>query len=333
VLPPGAASPQTVEQPIANNALIVGYREGDPIRIPNLRLTGEKRASYLSGNRLNDRYVIDARETAVFDVLRAYAPGWRATLNGDPLDVSPNPANQLMQIQAPATNGQELILHYGSTPERQLGWGVSAFVLFSLAFTWGYRLLRFSESGQTDDLIYLTVPEARLLTIVGVSFFLVILTFAAPNAPLSLYARSGHALDNFVSLRMTSPDNLEAIGYQRQIDDEQLTVTLAWRGLDQLNEDYYVQAFVEDQRQGLRWLTTAPRFVGHIPSRWWTPFQYVLDTYTFNLGTLIPGQYRVGLAVFACQFECNTRLPQIFDAQEILYLPFEVTIANPSLVR
>ncbi|MFW5691117.1 MAG: 6-pyruvoyl-tetrahydropterin synthase-related protein [Chloroflexota bacterium] len=339
VLPPGAPVPLTVPQPvIVNRALTTSYLEGRPLRVPNLRLTGEKRADLLASDSHRDHYLVTAQRDVVFDLLRASFPGWQATLAGRPTRLERNPANGLMIVNVPETRNTELFIRLGPTPPRRTGWLISGAALLLVLLPTGIRLLRYEADDTFEDLQYMPRADARLTGLVCAGFAAAVLVFAVQGGPLTLYPRPGYGLDNHVALRARTDAGIEAIAYRLQSGDtdvrlgESLDFTLAWRVNSVLLDNLRVQVYLQRADSPVRWQLSEPRAPGGYPTRRWQPGRYVLDPHTIPLTTVIPGEYRIAVELIPCTPECQTtNRVTFFDRDgsfigQTLLLPPRITV-------
>jgi hypothetical protein len=273
----------------------------------------------------------------VFDVLRAGFPGWKATLDGEQLDVQTSAATGLIRIIVPAWSGQ-LTISLGSTRVRQIAWGLSwgaLFALLTIVWSRSRRQSRVIHAKSIPNLI--TVQEARLLSIVLGVFFASVLLFATPKSPYSLHARPGYGLDGTIELRARSNVGLEALSYQIERTDyhigESLEFFVAWRTSRPLLRNYGVRIFLQDTLQELRWLQSEPNDPGNYPTHRWRTNAYVRDEHRLLLSSALrTGEYRVAIEVVYCDANCsNDDRLTFFDPQgqligQTLVLPTLITI-------
>jgi hypothetical protein len=332
VLPPGWAVPTTLS-PFTppNSDLIDSYRDDRPVRIPNLLLTGQKQASYLDAGTHFDRYLVTARDNVVFDVLRAYDPGWQARLDGEPVRVSVNAATGLTSIGVRPTIDGSLTVTLGPTEARRTGWGITLGGVLLGGIWMLVALRRFQPADRLDDVAYINVPDARLLTLLCIGWLAGIMLFALPGAAQTLYSRPGHGLDGFVEIGAEAPVGLALIGYDRPRQDmayavgETIDLTLAWRATRTPATAYRVQLYLERENSGVRWVPTPAQLPADYPTDRWKPGRYVLDTHTIRLVGIAPGTYRV-MAELVDPFGRLIRFnDQTTDA---LPLPVQVTVVD-----
>ncbi len=309
VLPPGARLPSTLPEPATlDPSLAADYRsDGVPVRIPRSTLSIERQASLLSAETHRDRYLIQTTQPVTFDVLRAYFPGWRATLNGEPVRIGASAAG-LIQVEIPAAADGELIISLGPTPVRRAAWLISGLALL-LVVSVTVRRLRRDQYLFYDELALVSPPDARLLMLVTVGFVGCVLLFARPESPYSLHARPGYALDDSTALHMRSGAGLEALAYHLDRTTyrrgQTLDFSIAWRLSRVLVQNYRVRVALYDLDQGLLWARQAPVTPGGYPTRRWTPNGYILDPYRIELPPVLrPGQYQIAVQVIDCAPLC-----------------------------
>ncbi len=342
VLPRGAPVPATVEFPYTVNLpLIDGYRAAEPVRVPNIRLTGEKRANFIRATSHADRYLVDAREVVVFDILRAYDAGWRAYLNGQLVELSSNPANGLMQVRVPPVESGQLDIQLGMTPARTQGWWVSGFVAFLLIFRTMTMIFRYSAQEQTDDLIYIPVADARLMGLICAGFLGVVMMYASPFSPVTLHARLGHGLDNYSGLFYRSDVGLEVLAYQVHHPKptyrakDTLSFSLAWRTARPLLENYQVRLSLVSEQLGWLWPLMPPQHPAQTPTRRWESDFYLTHRFDISLDRIPPGRYRVAVELIVCEPDCFLESRIAFFGERgqplgpIFLLPVGVNLQHP----
>ena len=309
VLPPGQSLPSTLVEPAAlDPALAADYRsDGVPVRIPRSTLSIGRQASLLSAETHRDRYLIQTAQATTFDVLRAYFPGWRATLNGEPVRLTSSDSG-LIQVEIPTAASGELVISLGPTPVRRVAWLVSGLALL-LIVSATVRRLRLDQRQFYDDLALASPVDARLLALVTIGFLGCLLVFARPESPYSLHARPGHALDQSVALRLRSGSGLEALAYRLDRTSyrrgQTIELSLAWRLSRVLVQNYSVRVALYDLDQGLLWASQPPVAPGGYPTRRWTPAGYILDPYQIELPAVLrPGQYQIAVQVIECAPVC-----------------------------
>ena len=324
-LPPSVDLPLTLVDPITPNlTLITGYQSGEVIRIPPTRLTGERQANLLFSRSQSDRYQVSTRGATSFDVLRAYAPGWKATLDERPVSLDPDPATGLMRVTIPdASQNRALEIYYGQTEAQEWAWMLTVGSLVLIGIFAGIRLLRDESRVFYDNVRLLLVEDARLLGVICAGFGVILLLFVAPSAPYTFYPRSGSGLDGFVELRARTDVGVEVLAYQ--IDSgthysvgDNVDVSLAWRTSRRLLENYAVQVYLvnaESPESSPRWRITPPQHPGGYATRRWVTGQYVLDPHAISTATIPPGEYQVAVIMTFCNPVCPPEsLVNFFDS-------------------
>jgi len=315
VLPPTAPIPITLPQPIVpNRGLISGYtdEQTNVVRIPQNQLTISKQAGLIFAESHRDRYLIQTDTPAVFEVLRAYADGWRADVDGTPVSITRNPASGLMQVSVGrATNGI-LTVSYDTTPNRQTAWGISSIVMAFLVVNALFALLRRKRIASLLELNLLSVESARLIGIIIVGFFSFFGLFIAPQAPYSIYPASGSGITPFVAQNHKTDVGIEMLGYQiinpkdSYSAGDNIHVQVAWRTARRLNDNFQVIVFLENtSAKGLRWVQSEPRYLAGYPTRRWSLSKYLLDEYTIPVtDVLATGEYQLIIEIYRCSDVC-----------------------------
>jgi hypothetical protein len=337
VLPRGTFVPVTLESPyVANLALIDGYRSGTPIRVPNIRLTGEKVANFIRSATHSDRYLVDAREVVIFDVLRAYDVGWEAWLNGQRMELSSNPANGLIQVRVPAVESGQLDIRLGATPAQRAGWAISAIVGLFLGVRTIRMTFRYSSPQYVDDLTYIPVIDARWMAGLCAVFLGVVLMLASPLTSWTLHASKGHSLTNYEPLAYRSDVGLEVVGYQLHTSPNQhqreLSFSLAWRTSRPLLENYQVRLTLVSVGTGWRWPLVEPHHPAQVPTRRWESGYHLVDRLSVTVNHVPRGRYRLAVELMPCEVDClPERRIAFFNARgqslgSLFMLPFEIDV-------
>ncbi|MBI5669176.1 MAG: hypothetical protein HZC41_14320 [Chloroflexi bacterium] len=331
-LPPTLPVPSTLPNHLPPNRLLVeSYLSGCVNRVSISQTDSVPvRVGLLGEQTHSSRFQVSTGASATLDVLLAYFPGWRASLNGLLIPLFPHPQTNLTRVTIPPVRGGQLVLELGSTQERLGAWLITWLALaIALILTWG-RFRRYVPVYQGVTL--LTKAEARLVALaLGCAALFTPLT-VLPGSPLSLRLPPGHALNHATSLSMRTDAGLSVLAYRLNgtqfRSGDTLDLTLYWQAQRALPENYRVLLYLLDIRTGARWNEQPFHHPGGYPTRRWNTSRYVSASYVLPLNRAMPpGPYQVALEVFACTPDC---LPQnrvtFFDATgrnigPVLYLP------------
>ncbi len=313
VLPPSRPIPITLPMPIVpNRRLISEYQTGNVVRIPQSQLTPSKQAGLLLTESHRDQYFIQTNTSATFEVLRAYADGWRADVNGTPVGIIANPATGLIQVNIRNATEGILTISYESTPIRETAWGISAGVGVILILNIVFSISRRKRVYPIVELGLLPIQSARLVGVIIMGFTLFVILFIIPQAPYSIYPVDGHFLNHFVAQNYKTDVGIEMLGYDvlypkttYHVGDT-IHVQVAWRTARRLTDNYQVVVFLQAvDAPGLRWLQTAPRYLAGYPTRRWSSQKYSLDEYIIPVTpTLSKGEYRLVIELYRCPDTC-----------------------------
>jgi hypothetical protein len=313
VLPPSRPIPITLPTPIIpNRGLINGYQNNNVVRIPQSQLTISKQAGLIASESHRDRYFIQTDTSAIFEVLRAYAPGWSANVDGRAISLIPNPATGLIQVVLARPTQGVLTISYESTPIRETAWAVSAGIGGFIVITIIVIIFRGKRPQQLIELELLPVQSARLMGVIIVGFIIFFAFFIMPQAPYSIYPPNGHQLIPFVAQNHKTDVGIEMLGYQVIAPQQTyhrgdaIRVQVAWRTARRLTNNYQVVVFLEAiDAPGLRWLQSEPRYLAGYPTRRWSLQKYSLDEYVIPVSnTLSQGDYRLVIELYRCQGSC-----------------------------
>ncbi len=333
VLPPGAPLPSNAgAAPPSNRALLSSYQASIVDKVDSGTLPPSVAIGVLDHETHSDLFSLRVTSPAQIKLLTAYFPGWTASLGVFTVPLSRSD-DGLMNLSIPADAG-ELTITLGTTPVRAAAWAVSWAALILLVIVTVRRFRHGTPS--YDHAPLLTAAQARLLGIVVVAFVVVL---AALSRTGLLVARPGFALDGSTALRSRTDVGLEALAYR--IDNrayrpgEQMDVSIYWRALRTLPDNYTVHAELVSATPGMVYPPTAMHAPGNYPTQRWLVGHYVGDHFDVPIPPDIPaGQYLIGVEAFDCQGDCapEDRLT-FFDAAgndtgQVLLLPTLLTIGK-----
>lgn len=339
VLPPNLPVPATIPDNLSpNRILIEGLASGTVNKLSAGQATNSQvRVGILDHNTHSDRFQVSATGPATLEVLLAYFPGWRATLNNSTIPLFSNPQNNLTRVTISPVRSGQLELELGTTPVRLGAWIITwASFAITLILTWG----RFRRHHLVyDDSELLTREESRLIAFVLICLALLMPLAALPESPLPLRLQPGHAMQNAVTLQTRTDAGLSLAAYRlnstRFQAGDTLELTLYWQAQRSLAENYRVSLFILNSRTGARWNEQSFHHPGSYPSTRWNTSRYVTDSYRLLLDPAMPrGDYQVVIEVAACLPDC---LPQnrvtFFDISgrnlgPMLYLPPSLRIED-----
>ncbi len=291
------------------NALAAG---GSPDRlvVPN-----GVTARQLTPQPLDATYDIHADSATTLTYRQFYFPGWRATVDGEPIACRPSHPEGLLLLDVPAGT-HVLRVTFGSTWPRTLGWvlsGLGALALLGVVLaasvpsplrprqpaSWDLGRGLFQSVGTWD------LPSSWLLTLTGLALG-VWLFFDTVDTPLRRDMLSPDGLRGVQHTQSVDfAGELRLLGYEQSVEhmpaNGDVTLTLYLRPLHPIGAVYDVAVHVVDEN-GLAWSAgdaVRPADWRFVPGtdRW--PLDgYVMDTSVLRLvdGTP-PGEYafHVGL--------------------------------------
>jgi len=340
--PEGSYFPVWVEQRPEGSPLEAQYVAGGPIeRFDATALPAG--ASILSSNYGPNRatIVVDAPRPFRARYLSFYFPGWRAWIDGDPVEISPADPSGLIEFDMPA--GQHtVVIRFGETPLRLAADALS--VLSLLAFV--ILLLRPLPLYSSPCLPL--SPSPRLLVTLSpcllalLSLALLVLKLAVVDRSETLFRRPllqpgavlpaiDHPLDRAYA------DGMTLLGYSLSASslpaDGSLRVDLYWSVRQPPAGRYQATVYLADAA-GFLWSprdSYRPRgYHRPPPTTTWQPGQYALDSHEIEpLAGTPPGTYRLVVVLF----DRDSLAPlSVLDAQGQPAAP-ELTLAQVTLTR
>lgn len=335
VLPPGAPLPSTLtDNVLPNRNLLNGYQSGNVNRLvlpPRVNVD----VAVLEASSHVTRSQVSTRETVEIDLLRANFPGWEAVFAGSPLDLSINPMTGLMRVNLPARSG-ELVVGLATTSVRTASWIVT-WVSLLVLIVWGGRRYR-RATPAFEDFDGLRPGSVRLMAMILIAIVVLILG-VLNSAAVNLYPRPGYKLDGQFALRTRTAVGLETLAYAIDEYDyqpgEAVSLTLYWRALRPLLDNYQVQIYLQELGRDERLLLSRLRHPGGFPSQRWIPSLYVTDPYQLVLpNTLQAGEYMLVVEVYDCPATCQEEDRLVFFSEQgsvlgrALVLPFSFHVSK-----
>ncbi|GIL13467.1 MAG: hypothetical protein BroJett038_21870 [Chloroflexota bacterium] len=337
VLPAHLPVPATISASLQpNRSLIEGYLSGAMNKIALASTSdAQVRVGILEHHTHSDRFQVSASGPVTLNVLTAYFPGWQATLNGRPVSVWPASDTGLLNVSIPPVREGQLVVAFGSTPERETAWVITwAALAITLIITWG----RFRRHKITyDDMEQLSRPEARLLALVFSCFIIITPLAALPDPLLPLRLQPGHGMDGAIPASIRTDGGLSLLSYRVQQavvhPGDSLDLTLYWAAQRFLPKNYSVLLYLLNTSDGTRWNEVPLHYPGSYPTRRWNTSRYASDHYHLALDPAMPfGDYRIVLEVYDCSPDCRpqNRL-NFFDPAgrilgPVLSLPLPITV-------
>lgn len=114
-----------------DSPLIDQYLAGEPLRRAAI-VSGEGRITAQDARPLSAQAQVQAAGPVRLRFYTYYFPGWRATLDGQPVEIAPDPPNGLIGLDVPAGEHQ-VVLRFGPTPIRRASAALSAATLLGIA--------------------------------------------------------------------------------------------------------------------------------------------------------------------------------------------------------
>ena len=304
----GEYLPIWVERFPDSRVLDAAYAGGGPVpRLAENALPPGAAVTYAEYGAL--RAVIDLATPVAFQAryLAFYYPGWRATLDGAPVEVTPEPETGLVTFPIPA-GAHRLEVWFGETPVRLTANIISA---LSLALLVGVVLLRKPAhlvSRRTHHGFQITPLSAAAFVLVGVSVVAGKRLWADQN--VALWRSTRLQADGTLS-GIETPAHVNfggralLLGYDIPSTfaaDAAPEFTLYWRALYPEHRDWRV-GLVFIGADGTRWPPVDLR-----PVRWartppplaeWPPEGYArMDYHIDVLPGMPPGDYTLALSLF-----------------------------------
>lgn len=354
--------PTTISNDLESNRYLLASYDSSQIisHISTDQISAQSEAQIRDIDSHRDQYQICISQSATFDITRAFFPGWEAHIDNNavnPLNNSrtqgifcprvndsnisraiivPNEENGLFQVHIPNSSSGVLVLNFGTTDVRQGAWIISWVSLIVLILATINRIRTNKEQFYTEFKL-LSLSQVRISTAILIGFGAVLIFFATPSSPFTLYALPLHSLRDTVAIQQRTDVGIELLTFdfnqsQFRVNDE-IEVNLTWRTTRLLQEGYQVRVHLTDINHNIRWATTDFQMAGQYPTSRWETTRFIRDQYTLTVPEGIPlGDHLIGVEIFACRTNCLDNQRIIFfdnNRQSIgqtLYLPNTISI-------
>lgn len=138
----------TKEQPMTS-PLVPQYLAGDPLTKAHI-LEGQGSVEMRYHGGATEEVLVRAQTPVTLEFYTYYFPGWRAVVDGKPVEIWPTDPYGLIALRVPA--GEHVVrLRFGDTPVRLAGKGISLFSLLAVGWLLWPARRRTTGMGASDD--------------------------------------------------------------------------------------------------------------------------------------------------------------------------------------
>jgi hypothetical protein len=278
-------------------SILTSYETGEPVdRFDRQSLPPGASVRVSGSDAIRDTFVIASAQPFTATIRRFYFPGWRAWLDGEPLEVAPGEPHGFVTAPLPAGT-HTLTLRFGATLPRTVGTAVSVVALLALVIVaWQPRP---SARGRSD------VTLRQVLPLGGVVIAFFVAKVAMIDRQPDWFRRT--SVDDEVAvaqhvLKARFEGQIALLGYDLPrttvAQDGDLPLTLYWKAVGPVARRYSV--FVHLVRPAVHtWGQDDRLNPGDVPATRWPADRYVRDEH--RLGVLPgapPGVYRVEVGLY-----------------------------------
>ncbi|MBL8131163.1 MAG: hypothetical protein JNL42_04840 [Anaerolineae bacterium] len=302
-------------------------------------LSGRAQIGLISSSAHDLRLQVESFTPLSLEMLTAAFPGWTARFSGTEIALRSPSESHLLALDLPRGARGELWLTLDSTLPRLIAW----LATWTAVITSVFITLRWKgvDSAVIRGPNLLTAFEARFFTILLFAVACVLLLVRVfPEAAKGISARAADSsIGREQATSIRSDSGLELTAYDLETTAVQsgssLDLTLYWRTLRPLDVNYRTQIAFQDRSSGRIDTLTSTRHPGDLPTTRWQPRRTVIDRWRISIpNSLSPGNYDLVLAVFSCDFGCETRQSLTFFTLDgtlvgqLYALPSEITIIS-----
>ncbi len=309
----------SVPDPTAH--LLLDYADGYPIdKLNHSILPAGSAAELIRNSPQAHEWRINTSQDFVAEIYNFYWLGWRAEIDGRPVEITPSPHHGL--ITFPVPSGEHKVrLYLGSTPARDLAaWASLLSILLSVGAATLLRR-RWAMPRPYWNIAPLSRPSTVGALLGGGIALLCVLVFfqeglAWHNSP------PGEALPAQFRTRFTLDDSLQVLGYDLSADvlrpGDHLRLRVYWYALEEIDVNF--SSFLHLSTGGPPQAQVDKLHpAGRAISEWWGPDGYIVDTYDLRLPEqLSAGEYQLIVGLYTCELmpadDCgNGYRPRVTD--------------------
>jgi hypothetical protein len=244
-------------------------------------------------------FLINTPDDFDFVLHQFYFPGWRAELNGTPIDIQVSDPNGLMMVNIPAGE-QRLVMRYAGTETQFMGRAITTFS-FLIAFT----LFLYPARNNPQNSVHKRDVAQQPYAIAGLSLIVILVI----SATLKFYVEPHTNWFRLSSLPDTpriikNPMNttfydemgqpmITLLGYNLNVSEivhhgDWVYLDLYWQALTPLTDNIRVQVELVDDILGIPLLAVDKPNPGIIPSTGWQIDHYLMDRHILMITDDIP---------------------------------------------
>ena len=310
-LPMGAPLPSVIEpsRPISR-FLMNSYELKSPIRYDEQQNNANTIVSLLETFSHQQTYRILNATITELEFIIPYFEGWQAFLNGKSLQTYANSENNMLTVQVPKADNEELTVSLTSSPIRSLAWGVSLFALIILIVI---ILFRNRHNNEPINDILETMPrsDVRLMLFMFVCLSIIIGVLTSETPLIELQNPPAFTFVQSLPLQSRTSTGFEATTFELNHRDfhigDSFDVTIYWQALTTLPSNYKSRVLLRDKTNQFVWYTSDLQYLGTIHSKRWVRNTFIEDTHHIRIpDTLIVGEYEILFEVYPCDnIGCN----------------------------
>lgn len=309
--------PATVSvEPGPTPRLLEDYADGYPVNKAHLEVFPPGvTVDLLDHGPQHDQWKVNTPEAFTFEVLTYAFPGWRALVDGQPVEITPSDPHGLITFAVPA--GEHTVrVELGSTPPRDLG---NALTVLAALVAVGVVvfLLRSARTRPVSDVTQPAAFSPRYVLLGGLISLVFLVVYlreggAWVNSPVGEARLAQH------TTAFQLGESLHLIGYDLNGDrfrpGDRLELTAYWYTTASIPYGY--ASFVHVSTGGPPLAQADKLNPANLPTKTWTSTGFLHDDYVIELPPdMPPGEYQIYIGLYTCDTlpagECGNgdRLP------------------------
>lgn len=295
----GEFNPAAVTRLLTTSPLVEAYLADQPVDRLAGALPPGAAHQVLEVTAHRQHYTLTLPAPATITLALHDFPGWRATVNGTPTPIRPQPETGLITLDLPA-GAVDLVLTFGPTPLRRAMQTLSALAWIGLGVGVVVMGVRGRKSWHAPRLV---VENGRVLGPVALVALGVWGLQGVGGRWFQLHSAPDQALPAQVITRADFGDLFRLLGMDNLPEvvraGEALPVVVYWRALDDSDDNFSVELHLVDPVTGATAASLRQVHPEDIPTSGWATGLYVRNDLTLPLpADLLPIQYSVRVGFY-----------------------------------
>lgn len=298
----GEFNPRWAPRPLPQSPMVEDYMERRPVdRLKGVLPEGASH-TILEVTAHRQRYAITLPAPATISINLLYFPGWRATVNGSPVEIWPQEGTGLITVDLPA--GENILdLTFGPTPLRRAMGLISTAAWIGLGILVVMVQMRRPGTQERTPLVeHISSPQemGRGMALTGAAVAVTLALQVVGAEWFQLFSPPDQALVATIQRHDDVGELFRLLGQEPLPTTVRAGATLPvvayWRALDDMDDNYRVSLQVVEVANGQPLVQMVQPHPNNIPTSGWATGLYVRNEWQVTIPQdALPVQYALGI--------------------------------------